>query len=99
MTARVHPFIQASKQGFILRYRHGETIHAIQVKNPHGNERGVAWMEMADRRLPCDVIPLVRRLAEHRIPVRKGETGKRATGEGMISVTNGLSPAVFSLHS
>ena len=99
MTARVHPFIQASKQDFILRYRHGETIHAIQVKNPHGNERGVAWMEMANQRLTCDVIPLVRRLVKHRIRARKGETGKRATGEGMMSLPNGLLPAGFSLHS
>jgi cyclic beta-1,2-glucan synthetase len=44
---RVNPVIPATWEGFSLRYRHGETIYAIQVENPHGCERGVTWVEMA----------------------------------------------------
>jgi cyclic beta-1,2-glucan synthetase len=44
---RMNPVIPATWEGFSLRYRHGETIYAIQVENPHGCERGVTWVEMA----------------------------------------------------
>lgn len=38
----IQPVIPAAWPGFSLHYRHGETIYAIQVENPHGCERGVA---------------------------------------------------------
>ena len=69
---RINPVIPATWQGFSLSYRHGETIYAIQVENPHGFERGVAWVEMDGQRVVGGVIPLERDLVKHRIVVRMG---------------------------
>ncbi|KAF0216735.1 MAG: hypothetical protein FD174_3558 [Geobacteraceae bacterium] len=69
---QINPVIPAAWQGFSLRYRHGETIYAIQVENPHGCERGVAWVEMDGQRLTGGVIPLERGLVKHRVVVRMG---------------------------
>jgi cyclic beta-1,2-glucan synthetase len=69
---RINPVIPAAWQGFSLSYRHGETIYAIQVENPHGCERGVAWVEMDGQRVTGGVIPLERGLVKHRVVVRMG---------------------------
>jgi cyclic beta-1,2-glucan synthetase len=77
---RINPVIPAAWEGFSLRYRHGETIYAIQVENPHGCERGVAWMEIDGQRVTGGVIPLERGLVKHQIRVRMGDPdGTRAT--------------------
>jgi cyclic beta-1,2-glucan synthetase len=65
---RVNPVIPASWEGF----RHGETIYAIQVENPLGCERGVAWVEMDGLRVTGGVIPLERGLVKHRVVIRMG---------------------------
>jgi cyclic beta-1,2-glucan synthetase len=69
---RVNPVIPATWPGFSLRYRHGETIYAIQVENPDSCQRGVAWVELDGRRMPEGVIPLERELVKHRVVVRMG---------------------------
>jgi cyclic beta-1,2-glucan synthetase len=69
---RVNPVIPAAWQGFSLRYRHGETVYAIQVENPYGFERGVAWVEMDGQRVTGGVIPLERGLVKHQVVVRMG---------------------------
>jgi cyclic beta-1,2-glucan synthetase len=69
---RVNPVIPAIWPGFSLSYRHGETLYAIEVENPHGCERGVAWMEMDGQRVPGSVILLERDLVKHRVVVRMG---------------------------
>jgi cyclic beta-1,2-glucan synthetase len=69
---RINPVIPAAWQGFSLRYRHGETIYAIQVENPHGCERGVAWVEMDGQRVTGGVIVLERGLVKHQVVVRMG---------------------------
>ncbi|MCX5869899.1 MAG: glycosyl transferase [Deltaproteobacteria bacterium] len=73
---RVNPVITATWPGFSLRYRHGEALYVIQVENPHGRERGVAWVEMDGQRLTGGIIPLERVLIEHRVVVRMGDTEK-----------------------
>ena len=70
---RINPVIPAAWQGFSLSYRHGETIYAIQVENPHGCERGVAWVEMDGQRVTGGVILLERGLVKHRVVVRMGD--------------------------
>lgn len=70
---RVNPVIPASWPGFSLSYRHGETVYAIQVENPHGCECGVAWVEMDGQRVAGGVIYLERDLVKHRVVVRMGE--------------------------
>ena len=69
---RIHPVIPAAWKTFSLRYRHGETIYAIQVENPDGCERGVACVEMDGQRIPGGVIPLERGLVKHQVVVRMG---------------------------
>ena len=68
----VNPVIPGSWQGFSLIYRHGETIYAIQVENPQGFERGVAWVEMDGQRVTGGVIELERGLVKHQVVVRMG---------------------------
>ncbi len=72
---RMNPVIPAAWPGFSLSYRHGETVYAIQVENPHGCERGVAWVEMDGQRITGGVIPLERGLVKHQVVVRMGEPG------------------------
>jgi len=69
---RINPVIPASWPGFSLSYRHGETIYAIQVENPQGVERGVAWVEMDGQRVNGGVIRLERGLVKHQVVVRMG---------------------------
>jgi cyclic beta-1,2-glucan glucanotransferase len=69
---RLNPVIPTTWPGFSLRYRHGETIYAIQVENPNGCERGVAWVEMDGQRVAGGVIPLERGLVKHQVVVRMG---------------------------
>ena len=70
---RLDPVIPGWWKGFQLRYRHGEAIYEIQVENPDGRERGVAWVEMDGLRLPDGVVRLERSLVKHRVLVRMGE--------------------------
>ena len=72
---RLHPVIPAAWPGFTIRYRHGETVYAIEVENPHGCEHGVAWVEVDGQRMADGVIPLERGLVKHRVRVRMGEPG------------------------
>src|SRR5208282_5534245 len=69
---RVSPVIPAAWPGFSLTYRRGETVYAIQVENPDGCERDVAWVEMDGQRVAGGVIPLERGLVKHRVVVRMG---------------------------
>jgi cyclic beta-1,2-glucan synthetase len=78
----VNPVIPASWPGFGLNYRHGETVYAIQVENPHGFERGVAWVEMDGQRVTGGVIALERALVKHQVVVRMGEPELAVKKEG-----------------
>jgi len=73
---RVNPVIPATWPGFSLTYRHGETVYAIQVENPDGFERGVAWVEMDGQVVAGGVIALERSLVKHQIRVRMGESSQ-----------------------
>ncbi len=79
---RLNPVMPASWEGFSLRYRHGETIYAIQVENPNGFESGVSWVEMDGRRVTGGAITLERGLVKHRIRVRMGNPEQVAEIEG-----------------
>ena len=78
---QINPVIPATWPGFSLNYHHGETVYDIQVENPNGCERGVAWVEMDGQRMINGVIPLERGLVKHRVVVRMEEqkTGSRST--------------------
>jgi cyclic beta-1,2-glucan synthetase len=68
----VNPVIPGSWPGFSLSYRHGEAVYAIKVENPHGLERGVAWVEMDGQRVLDGLITLERDLVKHQIVVMMG---------------------------
>lgn len=68
----VNPVIPAAWTGFSIRYRHGETLYAIQVENPDGCQRGVIRVEMDGKRLADGVIPLEQGLVKHQVVVRMG---------------------------
>ncbi len=70
---RLDPVIPGWREGFRLKYRHGEAVYEIQVENPEGLERGVSWVEMDGGRLRDQWIPLERSLVKHRILVRMGK--------------------------
>jgi cyclic beta-1,2-glucan synthetase len=70
---RVNPVIPGSWPGFSLSYRHGESIYAIRVENPHGRQSGVAWVEMDGQRVPGGVIQLEQVLVKHQVVVMMGE--------------------------
>ena len=72
---RVNPVIPAAWPGFYLSYRHGETIYAIQVENPHGCQRGVSWVEMDGQRVPGGEITLESGLVKHQVVVKMGNPG------------------------
>lgn len=79
---RMNPVIPAAWKGFSLNYRHGEAVYAIQVENPHGCRRGVAWVEMDGQRVTGGVIRLERELVKHQVRVRMGDPEQAPEVEG-----------------
>jgi cyclic beta-1,2-glucan synthetase len=71
-TLQIDPVIPAGWPEYRLRYRHARAVYEIQVENPEGVQRGVAWVEMDGRRLESKLIPLERASVKHRIRVRLG---------------------------
>jgi len=69
---RITPVIPGSWPGFTLNYRHGAAIYAVKVENPHGCERGVAWVEMDGQRISSGVITLEQSMVKHQIVVMMG---------------------------
>ncbi|MBK5276714.1 MAG: glycosyl transferase [Desulfuromonadales bacterium] len=69
---RIDPVIPASWPGFSITYRHAETVYAIQVENPDGFQRGVAWVLMDGRRVTGGAISLEQGLVKHQVVVRMG---------------------------
>ncbi len=69
---RLNPVIPPSWPGFTLSYRHGEALYEIQVENPCGCERGVAWVELDGQRVAGGVIQLEQGLVKHRVVVMMG---------------------------
>jgi cyclic beta-1,2-glucan synthetase len=71
---QLDPVIPGSWAGFQVKLRHGEAVYEIQVENPDGIERGVAWVELDGERIPDGVIHLQRDLVKHRVLVRMGKS-------------------------
>jgi len=71
-TLAIDPVIPGRWPEYSLRYRHGQAVYEIQVENPEGVQRGVAWVEQDGRRLESAVIPLERGSVKHRLRVRLG---------------------------
>lgn len=69
---RVEPVIPPDWQGFHMTYRHAESLYEIQVDNPEGVSKGVAWIEIDGRRLEGAAIPLDSAPVKHRLRVHMG---------------------------
>jgi len=52
--------------------RHEEAVYEIEIENPDGVNRGVAWVEMDGQRLKNTEIHLDGELVKHRVRVRMG---------------------------
>ena len=53
-----------------IRYRHGKSVYEIEIENPEGLNRGVAWVEMDGHRLEDNTITIEDELIKHRVRVR-----------------------------
>jgi cyclic beta-1,2-glucan synthetase len=69
---RVEPVIPTDWRGFHMTYRHAESLYEIQVDNPEGVSKGVAWIELDGRKLEGTAIPLDSVPVKHRLRVRMG---------------------------
>ena len=79
-TLRMDPVIPPSWPAFSLSYRHGETVYEIQVENPDGRSRDVAWVEMDGNRVAGGLILLERGLVKHRLVVMMGDKEETPIG-------------------
>jgi cyclic beta-1,2-glucan synthetase len=80
-TLRIDPVIPPSWPGFSLSYRHSETVYEIQVENPQGRSRDVAWVEMDGNRVAGGLILLERGLVKHRLVVMMGNPEETPAGD------------------
>jgi len=69
---KVDPVIPDWWDGFTVRYRHGEAVYWIEVRNPEAVSSGVAWIEVDGRRLDDGWIRLDPGPVKHRVAVRMG---------------------------
>ncbi len=75
------PVIPEWWDGFTVRYRHGQAVYWIEVRNPESVSSGVAWIEIDGRRLDDDWIHLEPGAVKHRVQVRMGEPPPSRAGD------------------
>ncbi len=77
----IDPAIPTDWPGFSLKYRHGATVYAVEVRNPSGVQRGVARVEMDGKLVRTTEIPLVDDGGAHSVVVIMGEKVVKAASE------------------
>ena len=70
---RIDPVIPAWWDGFTVRYRHGEAVYWIEVRNPDSVSTGLAWVEVDGQRVEDGWIQLDPGPVKHRVMVRMGK--------------------------
>ncbi|HYE64262.1 MAG TPA: glucoamylase family protein [Pyrinomonadaceae bacterium] len=70
---RLEPCIPRSWREYEINYRYGSTLYQIRVENPHGLSRGVAEVELDDRQLSTNRIPLINDKRPHRVRIVLGD--------------------------
>jgi len=71
-TLSINPVIPAAWPGFSLKYRHGEALYEILVKNPDRVECGVIRVELDGQWLEDGLILLDSGKVEHQVVVMMG---------------------------
>ena len=88
----VAPCIPGSWNGFVVRWRHGQSLYEITVQNPGRRSRGVAEAVLDGARVNARAIPLVDDGAVHVLRVVMGEsepeTSPTPTAPTTISLGN-----------
>jgi cyclic beta-1,2-glucan synthetase len=74
------PVIPSDWPGFTLNYRMGSTTYEVQVENPDGVSRGVAWIELDGRRQSETSIALLDDGSSHAVRVRLGPREAQMVG-------------------
>jgi cyclic beta-1,2-glucan synthetase len=72
-TLHLNPCIPKAWPGFRLRYRYGKTVYEIEVKNPHGVNRGVCQVTLDGEPVAASEIPLVDDGGRHMVQVELGK--------------------------
>jgi cyclic beta-1,2-glucan synthetase len=75
---RIDPVIPAWWDGFTVRYRHGEAVYWIEVRNPDSVSTGLAWVEVDGQRVEDGWIQLDPGPVKHRVMVRMGKGADRS---------------------
>jgi cellobiose phosphorylase len=92
----VAPCVPGSWAGFVVRWRHGESLYEITVENPGRRSRGVAEAILDGARVDPGAVPLVDDGAVHRLRVVMGEpeaeTWARPSAETVLSLGNPPGP-------
>ena len=75
----IAPCVPGSWDGFVVRWRHGQSLYEISVENPGRRSRGVAEAVLDGARVDARAIPLVDDGAVHRLRVVMGDPTPEAT--------------------
>jgi cyclic beta-1,2-glucan synthetase len=70
-TLEMKPCIPSEWRGFSIEYRHGDSVYAIEVRNPKGAQTGIESV-IVDGRSTDDTIPLVSDGRRHEVVVTMG---------------------------
>jgi cyclic beta-1,2-glucan synthetase len=71
----IDPVIPPDWESFSVKYRYGEAMYEIAVRNPDAVGSGVEWIEIDGRRQEGRSIPLEDRFVKHHVTVRLGAGG------------------------
>jgi cyclic beta-1,2-glucan synthetase len=86
----VAPCIPGSWTGFVMRWRHGQSLYEITVENPGSRNRGVAEAMLDGVRVEHQAVPLVDDGAVHRLRVVMGEPQTRISPSPATETTVSL---------
>jgi cyclic beta-1,2-glucan synthetase len=75
-SVRMDPVIPPEWDGFEIRYRFGQSVYTIEVKNPDHVARGVRQILLDGKTIDDSVFPLVDDQKEHQVTVIMGAQGQ-----------------------
>jgi len=91
---RLDPCIPAAWPGFAIDYRFGTSTYAIDVQNPDGVSRGVAWVTVDGHAAQDGLVNLVDDGLRHRVIVVLGAGERNRVAEDELENSLGRSEAV-----
>jgi len=91
---RLDPCIPAAWPGFAIDYRFGTSTYAIDVQNPDGVSRGVAWVTVDGHAAQDGLVNLVDDGLRHTVIVVLGAGERNGLAEDELEDSLGRSEAV-----